>query len=62
VVTIEHWWKILRDVIEEYIASLSWGYRVQLREGKIDYLNALDELVDFHTIKKSYDRQEDPTS
>jgi pyruvate/2-oxoglutarate dehydrogenase complex dihydrolipoamide dehydrogenase (E3) component len=49
--TIEHSWEVLRDAIKDYIGSLNWGYRVQLREKNIDYLNVLGELIDPHAIK-----------
>jgi thioredoxin reductase (NADPH) len=46
----QHSWEILRDAVKEYIGSLNWGYRVQLRENKIDYLNVAGEFIDSHTI------------
>jgi pyruvate/2-oxoglutarate dehydrogenase complex dihydrolipoamide dehydrogenase (E3) component len=51
VTTVQHSWKVLSDAIKEYIASMNWGYRVQLRENHIDYLNAFGEFIDSHTLK-----------
>lgn len=37
--------------IQNHIGSLNWGYRVALREKKVDYLNAYATFVDEHTLK-----------
>lgn len=37
--------------IQAHIGSLNWGYRVALREKKVNYLNAYAEFVDAHTLK-----------
>lgn len=37
--------------IQAHIGSLNWGYRVALREKKVNYLNAFAEFVDPHTLK-----------
>lgn len=48
---IQHNWETMRNAIQDYIGSLNWGYRVQLRDKKVDYQNAFAEFVDKHTIK-----------
>jgi thioredoxin reductase (NADPH) len=40
----------LQQAVADYIASLNWGYKVQLRTEKVEYINALAEFVDPHTI------------
>ncbi|EPB67984.1 thioredoxin and glutathione reductase [Ancylostoma ceylanicum] len=37
---ITHNWKHLRDGVQDHIASLNWGYRVQLREREVTYINS----------------------
>ena len=32
---VTHNWKLLRDGVQDHIASLNWGYRVQLREREV---------------------------
>lgn len=44
-------WQTLVQGIQDHIGSLNWGYRVQLRERKITYLNAFATFVDAHTVK-----------
>jgi hypothetical protein len=39
--------------IQAHIGSLNWGYRVALREKKVEYINAFAEFVDPHTLKVS---------
>lgn len=39
------------EAIQDYIGSLNWGYRIALRDKKVNYLNAYAELTDAHTIK-----------
>lgn len=43
-----YWYALL---FKDYIGSLNWGYRVQLRDKKVDYHNAYAEFVDEHTVK-----------
>ncbi|PVD33031.1 hypothetical protein C0Q70_08479 [Pomacea canaliculata] len=44
-------WKRLTAGVQDYIKSLNWGYRVQLKDKKVEYLNAYGTLVDKHTVK-----------
>ncbi|KAF0288256.1 Thioredoxin reductase 1, cytoplasmic [Amphibalanus amphitrite] len=37
--------------IQRHISSLNWGYRVQLRERHVTYMNAYAEFVDAHTLR-----------
>lgn len=39
------------EAIQAHIGSLNWGYRVALREKKVNYINAFAEFVDPHTLK-----------
>ncbi|XP_060064624.1 thioredoxin reductase 1, cytoplasmic-like [Ylistrum balloti] len=48
---VEHNWETMRNAIQDYIGSLNWGYRVQLRDKKVDYQNSYAEFIDNHTIK-----------
>lgn len=57
----EFGWKLPQDVqleweqmvggIQDYIGSLNWGYRVALRDNKVEYINALGKFVDAHTME-----------
>mmetsp|Transcript_16501 Transcript_16501/g.32031 ORF Transcript_16501/g.32031 Transcript_16501/m.32031 type:complete len:600 (+) Transcript_16501:11-1810(+) len=46
-----HNWEKLVDNVRNYIKSLNFGYKVQLREKNVKYLNKLGSLVDPHTVK-----------
>ncbi|CAD6191281.1 unnamed protein product [Caenorhabditis auriculariae] len=37
---VKHSWSYLRDSVQDHIASLNWGYRVQLREKLVTYVNS----------------------
>jgi hypothetical protein len=37
--------------MQDYIASLNFGYKVQLREKHVDYKNVLGSFLDPHTIE-----------
>lgn len=47
----QHNWTKMRDSIQNYIKSLNWGYRTQLRSKKVTYENAYGHFVGPHTIK-----------
>ncbi|KAK4312844.1 hypothetical protein Pmani_015761 [Petrolisthes manimaculis] len=49
--TVTHDWGRMVEAIQNHIGSLNWGYRVALREKKVDYLNAYATFTDPHTIK-----------
>ncbi|PVD24776.1 hypothetical protein C0Q70_15262 [Pomacea canaliculata] len=44
-------WETMRNAIQDHIGSLNWGYRVQLRDKKVNYVNAYGELVTPHLVK-----------
>lgn len=48
---VNHDWETMRNAIQDHIGSLNWGYRVQLRDKKVDYKNAYAEFVDAHKVK-----------
>lgn len=47
----EHKWSTLVENVQMYIKSLNWGYRVQLRDASVNYLNEYAKFVDAHTIE-----------
>ena len=47
---ITHNWETMRENIQNYIGSLNFNYRVQLRDKKVDYLNAYGTFIDKHKI------------
>ncbi len=50
---VEHDWQKMRDAIQDYIGSLNWGYRVQLRDKKVEYINGFGKFIDNHKIHVS---------
>jgi len=46
----KHNWEALVEGVQNYIGSLNWGYRVALREAKVQYLNEYAQFVDPHTV------------
>ncbi len=40
----------MKNNIQDYIGSLNWGYRVQLRDKNVEYINALGEFLDPHRL------------
>ncbi|XP_021961025.1 thioredoxin reductase 1, cytoplasmic isoform X1 [Folsomia candida] len=45
-----HDWPAMVEAIQNYIASLNWGYRVALKDAKVTYLNEFAEFVNDRTI------------
>lgn len=41
----------MRENIQNYIGSLNFNYRVQLRDKKVEYINAFGEFIDKHKLK-----------
>ena len=37
--------------IQDYIGGLNWGYKVELRDKNVKYLNSYGVIQDPHTIK-----------
>lgn len=48
---IPHNWQKLVEAVQDHIGSLNWGYRVELREKSVEYLNAYGVFVDPHTVE-----------
>ncbi|XP_028680184.1 thioredoxin reductase 3 [Erpetoichthys calabaricus] len=48
---VTHNWSTMKDAISNYIGSLNWGYRVELRNKNVAYLNSYAEFVEPHKIK-----------
>ncbi|XP_065583835.1 thioredoxin reductase 1, cytoplasmic-like [Artemia franciscana] len=48
---VKHDWNKMVEKIQVHIKSLNWGYRVQLRDKKVDYINAYASFLDPHTLK-----------
>lgn len=49
--SVRHNWDTMRNGIQDYIASLNWNYRVQLRNKNVTYMNSYGEFQDAHTLK-----------
>jgi thioredoxin/glutathione reductase (selenoprotein) len=47
---VPHDWEKMVNAVQDHIGSLNWGYRVSLRENKVEYLNAYGAFVDPHTL------------
>lgn len=47
----EHDWVALRSSVQDYIKGLNFGYRVQLREVGVSYLNKLGKFVGPNTLE-----------
>ncbi|KAJ8359297.1 hypothetical protein SKAU_G00158220 [Synaphobranchus kaupii] len=54
--TVKHNWEQMKTAINNYIGSLNWGYRVQLREKSVNYVNSYAEFVEPHKIKATNKR------
>jgi thioredoxin reductase (NADPH) len=48
---ITHDWGIMRQNIQDHIKGLNFGYRVQLREKGVQYMNKLGRFVDANTLE-----------
>ena len=44
-------WDKLKQGVQDHIGSINWGYRVQLREKKVEYINGYAKFMDAHTIE-----------
>jgi thioredoxin reductase (NADPH) len=44
-------WSRLVEAVQDHIGSLNWGYRVALRDKKVEYINAKAKFVDPWTIE-----------
>lgn len=48
---VKHSWEAMTSAVNDHIASLNWGYRVELREKNVTYLNAFGEFIGDHKLK-----------
>ncbi|MGH0145110.1 UNVERIFIED_CONTAM: hypothetical protein FKN15_024465 [Acipenser sinensis] len=48
---VKHNWQTMIESISNYIGSLNWGYRVELRDKNVTYMNSYAEFVEPHKIK-----------
>lgn len=46
-----HSWETMVENVGDHIKSLNFGYRVQLREEGVTYINKLGRFIDAHTIE-----------
>jgi pyruvate/2-oxoglutarate dehydrogenase complex dihydrolipoamide dehydrogenase (E3) component len=46
-----HDWAKLVENVQNHIKSLNFGYRVNMKENKVNYINALGTLIDAHTVE-----------
>ncbi|XP_053724062.1 thioredoxin reductase 3 isoform X1 [Synchiropus splendidus] len=53
---VSHNWETMKNGVNDYIGSLNWGYRVALRDKKVDYVNAYAEFIEPHKIKATNKR------
>lgn len=50
---MKHDWATLVSNVQNNIKSSNFGYRNQLRDGKVKYINAYGSFIDAHTINVS---------
>lgn len=48
---VTHNWDTMKTGIQDYIGSLNWKYRVELRDKSVNYVNAYGEFIGPHKIK-----------
>ncbi|CAC5419494.1 TXNRD [Mytilus coruscus] len=44
-------WNKMSELVQNYVKSLNWGHRVQLKDKNVEYINAYGTLLDANTIK-----------
>ncbi|XP_067931180.1 thioredoxin reductase 1, cytoplasmic-like [Watersipora subatra] len=49
--TVKHNWQTLKTAVQDHIGGLNWGYRVQLRDNNVKYLNAYAQFLSSNTVK-----------
>jgi len=50
----EHNWNKMVSQIQDYIASLNYGYKSDLRSEKVEYINAYGSFTDDHTVALNF--------
>lgn len=58
--TGKHDWATLRNNVQDYIKSLNFSYRVQLREAGVTYLNKLGTFLGPNTMELVDNKGEHP--
>ncbi|XP_068598034.1 thioredoxin reductase 3 [Brachionichthys hirsutus] len=49
--SVKHNWETMKTAVNDHIGSLNWGYRVALRDKKVEYGNAFAEFIEPHKVK-----------
>ena len=49
--SVQHNWEALVEKVQAHIKMANFNYRVNLRQKKVEYINAYAEFVDPHTVK-----------
>ena len=52
----KHDWGQMVQAIQDYIGGLNWGYKVELRDKSVKYINAYGYIQDKNTIKTTNKR------
>ena len=52
----KHDWSKMVQAIQDYIGGLNWGYKVELRDKAVKYINAYGEIQSANTIKTTNKR------
>jgi thioredoxin reductase (NADPH) len=50
----KHNWETLVTQVQNYIKSLNYGYETQLKDKKVEYINAYGRYIDEHTIELDF--------
>ena len=53
---VKHNWQTMVQNIQDYIGGLNWGYKVELRDKNVKYINSYGVIQDPHTIKATNKR------
>lgn len=48
---VHHNWDVMKNAIQDYIYTLNWNYKVQLREQNVKYINAYGRFVNPHKLQ-----------
>jgi thioredoxin reductase (NADPH) len=54
----KHDWSTMQTLIGNYIKSLNFSYKVQLRSANVTYLEGLAQFLDEHTIEWKVNNKE----
>lgn len=57
----KHDWSKMVQAIQDYIGGLNWGYKVELRDKAVKYINAYGEIQSANTIKTTNKRGKEET-